>query len=191
MADGGGVAGVGGDRLCAGRPDDGAGDGRIGAGMDVLGARTSDEDYSEVLSSLKRPHLDYFKLFYADTAMFGTHLGIKCGLEFFGIDQVVFSTDCPFAPIKETFESIDPGAPAAAARSAAKPCATAHWAPAPPARTGLKGLLLGIGNGRQHLLEPGEQRLADGRAPPVGHVQRYGDAQEDRPEEQFEQPVCG
>ena len=48
-------------------------DGRIGAGMDVLGARTSDEDYSEVLSSLKRPHLDYFKLFYADTAMFGTH----------------------------------------------------------------------------------------------------------------------
>ncbi len=82
-------------------------DGRIGPGMDVLGQRTTDEDHSEVLSSLKRPHLEYFKLFYADTAMFGTHIGIECGLEFFGIDHAVFSTDCPFAPVKETFESID------------------------------------------------------------------------------------
>ena len=82
-------------------------EGRIGAGMDVLGARTSDEDYSEVLSSLQRPHLDYFKMFYGDTAMFGAHLGIQCGLDFFGSEQIVFSTDCPFAPVKETFESID------------------------------------------------------------------------------------
>ena len=42
-----------------------------------------------------------------DTAMFGTSTGIKCGLDFFGIDQAVFSTDCPFAPVKETFESIN------------------------------------------------------------------------------------
>lgn len=82
-------------------------DGRIGPGMDVLGARTTDEDYSEVLSSLKKPHLEYFKMFYADTAMFGTNTGIKCGLDFFGDDQVVFSTDCPFAPVRETFQSID------------------------------------------------------------------------------------
>ena len=82
-------------------------DGRIGTGMDVLGARTTDEDYSEVLSSLKKPHLEYFKMFYADTAMFGTNGGIKCGLDFFGPDQVVFSTDAPFAPVRETFRSID------------------------------------------------------------------------------------
>jgi len=82
-------------------------EGRIGPGMDVLGQRTTDEDYSEVLASLKRPHLEYFKLFYGDTAMFGSNLGIKCGLEFFGIDHAVFSTDCPFAPVRETFESID------------------------------------------------------------------------------------
>ena len=81
-------------------------EGRVGAGMDVLGQRTSDEDYSEVLSSLKKPHLEYFKQFFCDTAMFGSNLGIKCGMEFFGIDQVVFSTDAPFAPVKETFESI-------------------------------------------------------------------------------------
>ena len=56
--------------------------------MDVLGQRTTDEDYSEVLSSLKKPHLEYFKMFYGDTAMFGANLGINCGLEFFGIDHV-------------------------------------------------------------------------------------------------------
>jgi aminocarboxymuconate-semialdehyde decarboxylase len=82
-------------------------DGRVGAGMEVLGQRTSDEDYSGVLKSLKRPHLDYFRMFFCDTAMFGSNLGIKCGWEFFGGEQVVFSTDAPFAPIKETIESID------------------------------------------------------------------------------------
>jgi aminocarboxymuconate-semialdehyde decarboxylase len=36
-------------------------DGRIGPGMEVLGARTIEEDHTKVLSSLKRPHLEYFK----------------------------------------------------------------------------------------------------------------------------------
>ena len=46
-------------------------DGRVGPGLKVLGARTSDEDYSQILPSLKRPHMDYLHDFYADTAMFG------------------------------------------------------------------------------------------------------------------------
>ena len=74
-------------------------DGRIGPGMDVLGSRTIDEDHSKVLSSLKRPHLDYFKEFYADTAMFGGTYGLPCGYAFFGADKVVFATDAPLAPI--------------------------------------------------------------------------------------------
>jgi aminocarboxymuconate-semialdehyde decarboxylase len=82
-------------------------DGRVGAGLDVLGSRTSDEDYSKVLSSLKRPHLDYFRDFYADTAMFGGQYGVACGLEFFGPDKVVFATDTPLGPIKPTIEVID------------------------------------------------------------------------------------
>jgi aminocarboxymuconate-semialdehyde decarboxylase len=82
-------------------------DGRIGAGMDVLGSRTSDEDYSKVLSSLKRPHLDYFRDFYADTAMFGGQYGIGCGLEFFGIDKLVFATDTPLGPIAPTIAVLD------------------------------------------------------------------------------------
>jgi uncharacterized protein len=73
----------------------------------VLGARTSDEDYSGILPSLKRPHLDYFHDFYADTAMFGGVHGIGCGLEFFGPDHVVFATDAPLGPIRPTIASIE------------------------------------------------------------------------------------
>ncbi len=82
-------------------------DGRVGPGLDVLGARTSGEDYSNVLRSLKRPHLDYFREFYGDTAMFGGRYGIPCGLDFFGADHVVFATDSPLGPIAPTIEVID------------------------------------------------------------------------------------
>jgi uncharacterized protein len=77
-------------------------DGRVGAGLSVLGSRTADEDYSKVLSSLKRPHLDYFRDFYGDTAMFGGRSGLRSGLDFFGVDHLVFSTDAPFGPVRET-----------------------------------------------------------------------------------------
>jgi len=82
-------------------------DGRVGAGLDVLGSRTSDEDYSKVLPSLKRPHLDYFHDFYGDTAMFGGKHGLSCGLDFFGPDHVVFATDTPLGPIRPTIEAVD------------------------------------------------------------------------------------
>jgi aminocarboxymuconate-semialdehyde decarboxylase len=82
-------------------------DGRIGAGMEVLGSRTIDEDHTKVLSSLKRPHLDYFREFYADTAMFGGGNGMSCGLDFFGADRVVFATDAPLGPIAPTIKVMD------------------------------------------------------------------------------------
>ena len=82
-------------------------DGRIGAGMEVLGQRTIDEDHTKVLSSLKRPHLEYFKEFYADTAMFGGTYGLPCGLEFFGADKVVFATDAPLAAIPMHIKALD------------------------------------------------------------------------------------
>jgi aminocarboxymuconate-semialdehyde decarboxylase len=81
-------------------------DGRVGPGMDVLGARTSDEDYSQILPSLKRPHMDYFKLFYGDTAMFGATTGVRCGLDFFGPSKIVFATDAPLGPIAKTYKGI-------------------------------------------------------------------------------------
>jgi uncharacterized protein len=82
-------------------------DGRIGAGMEVLGQRTLEEDHTKVLSSLKRPHLEYFKEFYADTAMFGGTYGLPCGLEFFGGDKVVFASDAPLAGIPMHIKALD------------------------------------------------------------------------------------
>ena len=74
----------------------------------MLGQRTIDEDYSKILPSLKRPHLDYMHDFYADTAMFGggAH-ALRCGLDFFGADKVVFATDTPLGPIKPAIDALN------------------------------------------------------------------------------------
>jgi len=88
-------------------------EGRVGPGWDQLGARTSDEDYTMILKNLKKPHLEYFKMFLADTAMFGSLSGTICGLEFFGADHVLFASDSPFDPekgpgyIRETIKIVD------------------------------------------------------------------------------------
>jgi uncharacterized protein len=88
-------------------------DGRVGPGWDQLGARTSDEDNTIILKKLKRPHLEYFKMFFADTALFGSLAGTKCGLEFFGVNNVLFGSDSPFDPekgpryIRDTIRVID------------------------------------------------------------------------------------
>ena len=82
-------------------------DGRVGAGLEVLGSRTSDEDYSKILPSLKRPHLDYMHDFYGDTALFGGGIhAVRCGLDFFGAEHVVFATDTPLGPIAPTIDVI-------------------------------------------------------------------------------------
>ena len=74
-------------------------EGRIGPGWDVLGSRTTDEDYVALRKSLKKRPLDYFKQdFYADTAVFGGKPATKCGLEFFPLEKIVFASDCPFDP---------------------------------------------------------------------------------------------
>ena len=76
-------------------------EGRVGPGWDQLGTRTSDEDYAPLLAAMskrgKRP-LDYFRLFYADTALFGALEATKCGLAFFGAHRTVFASDSPFDP---------------------------------------------------------------------------------------------
>ena len=73
-------------------------EGRVGPGMDQLGKRTTDEDLTVVLDRLKRRPLEYFKDFYADTAVFGSRAATVCGLEFYGADKVLFASDSPFDP---------------------------------------------------------------------------------------------
>ncbi len=75
-------------------------EGRVGPGMDQLGSRTTDEDLGAVLKQLKKRPLDYFKDFYADTAVFGSRAATLCGLEFYGVDKVLFASDSPFDPEK-------------------------------------------------------------------------------------------
>ncbi|MDT8398803.1 MAG: amidohydrolase family protein [Pseudomonadales bacterium] len=88
-------------------------EGRVGPGWDQLGARTSSVDYSILLKELKKRPLDYFKMFYADTAVFGSKAATECCLSFFGADHVVFASDAPFDPekgpmyIRETIKVID------------------------------------------------------------------------------------
>jgi predicted TIM-barrel fold metal-dependent hydrolase len=88
-------------------------EGRVGPGWDQLGVRTSDEDYGDVLRRLAKRPVDYFKMFYADTALFGAYDATVCGLRFFGADHVLFASDAPFDPergpmfIRETIGIVD------------------------------------------------------------------------------------
>lgn len=86
---------------------------RAGAGLDQLGSRTEDADDAAALGRIRRRPLDYFRMFYGDTALFGSRAGLECGMAFFGADRLLFGTDMPFDPekgpgfIRETIRSID------------------------------------------------------------------------------------
>jgi aminocarboxymuconate-semialdehyde decarboxylase len=88
-------------------------EGRVGPGWDQLGTRTSDEDYTLLLKKLKKRPLEYFRMFYADTALFGAREATICGLKFFGVEKTLFASDSPFDPekgpgyIRSTIEIID------------------------------------------------------------------------------------
>lgn len=88
-------------------------EGRAGGGLDQLGTRTDDADDVAARRRLPRRPLDYFKMFYGDTALFGAHAAMECGLAFFGADRVLFGTDFPFDPeqgpgfIRETIAAME------------------------------------------------------------------------------------
>ncbi len=76
-------------------------------------------DYTEFrLKKNYRLHLqknivDYFKMFYNDTAIYGSTPGLKCAHAFFGTDHLLFGSDFPFDSFegerytRETIESIE------------------------------------------------------------------------------------
>lgn len=86
--------------------------GRIESGLSVLGTRNGPEHELAVATNLSEPPLQAFRRFYADTASFGSRAAIECGVEFFGLPQMLFATDMPFDPergpgyIRETIRAI-------------------------------------------------------------------------------------
>ncbi len=73
--------------------------GRLASGMDQFGSRTLPGEGPTEHGLAGRP-VDYFKRFYADTAMFGSADALACSLAFFGVDHLLFGTDMPFDPEK-------------------------------------------------------------------------------------------
>lgn len=88
--------------------------GRVGPGWDQLGSRTPPDRLEDVTGYplTKRP-VDYFKQMYADTALFGASHAVRCALDFYGVDHVLFGSDSPYGPpvhggyLKHTVESIE------------------------------------------------------------------------------------
>ena len=60
----------------------------------------------------KRP-IDYYKMMYGDTAVWGNTSVLMCGYDFFGVDHMVFGTDTAFGSeggayyIRETIRSVE------------------------------------------------------------------------------------
>ena len=73
----------------------------------AFAAMTPAEAGAGAIAALERPLMDYFRMFHADTALNGGLSGTKCGLDFFGLDHVVFSSDAPFVSTAGTIEVIE------------------------------------------------------------------------------------
>jgi aminocarboxymuconate-semialdehyde decarboxylase len=89
--------------------------GRVGPGFDQLGMRTPDDRQEDVQGRhplTKRP-VEYFRQMYVDTALFGASHALRCSLDFYGADHVLFGSDSPYGPptkggyLKPTIESIE------------------------------------------------------------------------------------
>ena len=81
--------------------------GRIDNAFANMGRRTVGEDYLSLKNALRRPPIDYFRMFYGDTAMHGAVAPLLCGIEFFTANNVVFASDAPFASIGKCIAAVE------------------------------------------------------------------------------------
>lgn len=82
-------------------------EGRVGPGLADLGQRSDDEVDGAALGKLKRSPGEYFRMFYGDTALFGAVAAMRCGIEYFGAQRIVFGTDMPFVgQIRDTLDGL-------------------------------------------------------------------------------------
>jgi predicted TIM-barrel fold metal-dependent hydrolase len=88
-----------------------------GAMMPFLYKRlTGGSDYAEMLNNsnikehLRKPTIDYIKMFYADTAIWGNTAGLQCAHALYGTEHLIFGTDFPYDDqwgLRYTRETID------------------------------------------------------------------------------------
>lgn len=87
--------------------------GRLGDVLTHLGAIGFDDELAAALERLRRPLDDYFRMFYADTVLFGAGHSVSCVVDYFGVDHVLFGTDMPFDPeqgprfIRDTIANVE------------------------------------------------------------------------------------
>jgi aminocarboxymuconate-semialdehyde decarboxylase len=68
------------------------------------------EDQRPALERLPQEPNDYFHRFYADTALFGAPHALRCALDFFGADHLLFGTDMPLGGphvVEETIRDVE------------------------------------------------------------------------------------
>ena len=90
--------------------------GRVGPMWDEVGSRGNDDRLKAIRARMAakglRP-IDYFRRFYGDTVLGGATAALKCGIDFFGADHVVFATDFPYGPelgmvfLRENMKSVN------------------------------------------------------------------------------------
>ncbi|MFC2049570.1 amidohydrolase family protein [Chloroflexota bacterium] len=71
--------------------------GRLDHGVDFLrvqGLKWKDPDEKGIFDT--KPPSDYFRMFYADTALYGDMPALMCGHAFFGVEHLLFGTDMPY-----------------------------------------------------------------------------------------------
>ena len=88
--------------------------GRIAQGWGLeMGSRTPPADADLLPGPLQRPAEEYFRMFFADTALSGAVGATRCGLDYFGADRVVFASVFPFDAeggsylVRETIKALD------------------------------------------------------------------------------------
>jgi uncharacterized protein len=68
-----------------------------------------DAGLAGALARLQKSPLDYLRMLYVDTALFGAPHAVRSVVDFFGPDRVLFGTDAPFGPrfIPDTISDVE------------------------------------------------------------------------------------
>jgi uncharacterized protein len=80
---------------------------RVAGALHRLGLQAAREQDGSGGPYMRRPPMETMRMFYADTAMHGAVEATRCGLAFFGANNTVFATDCPFGSIRKGLDMIE------------------------------------------------------------------------------------